>query len=137
MNHSIKLHYTDLETITIPASQINGFNYQIEKGQIDQYHLVLNRSSILTNIKGYPYPIDHNNLATYLTADHPAIVSLQIDDQDPLSIRWQQLPNPSLQDCQCEPINIRSYSILEEKQIILGNHKYLKDFFSNKIYQSK
>ena len=137
MKDSIKLHYIDLETITIPINQIDDFNYQIENGQIGQFQLVINRTSILANIKGYPYPIDHNNLATYFTADHPAIVSLQIDDQDPLTIRWQQLPNPSLQDCQCEPINIRSYSILEEKQIILGNHKYLKDFFSNKIYQSK
>lgn len=124
----LRLAFPDLEVIEIDAAMIKDFSYQIKDQIISSYQLVLDLPLENTpSMRSLTYPSGSlsQTLTDYLYCDHPSVRTIQVlvDGQlgPRFQVEWQLLPNPSLADCQCEPINGRSYSKQAHDHLIIGN----------------
>lgn len=126
---SISLSFQDFEQLTFKAAAIKTFEYQLDEDKVSDFKLTLLKDGLLkhNNVTAAAFLKDQlswQGLEEYLLADHPSVEKIHfIDNQGKeksFSVKWAMLPNPSLQDCQCEPINGNAYSKLEEEFLIVG-----------------
>lgn len=130
MNYqTISLSFQDFELLTFKAAAIQAFEYHLDGDKISDFQLTLYKDALLKNNNVTAEAFLKNQLSwqgleEYLLADHPSVDKIHFVDDQGLEksffIKWAMLPNPSLQDCQCEPINGNAYSKLEDGFLIVG-----------------
>ncbi|MBG9979681.1 hypothetical protein HZY91_01885 [Facklamia sp. DSM 111018] len=143
MNQSISLIFQDLEELTFKTPIIKDFSYDIMENKIHTYHLSLDYTKITDPAYVTAHAFLKDNLTEaglqeYLLAKHPSVISLKIKNQtgqvQSFPLEWQLLPNPSLQDCQCEPMNALAYSSLEGSLLTIGNHPKQNSYYMEKTF---
>ena len=130
MNYqTISLSFQDFELLTFKAAAIQAFEYHLDGDKISDFQLTLYKDALLknNNVTAEAFlknQLSWSGLEEYLLADHPSVDKIHFVDDQGLEksffIKWAMLPNPSLQDCQCEPINGNAYSKLEDGFLIVG-----------------
>lgn len=130
MNYqTISLSFQDFELLTFKAAAIQAFEYHLDGDKISDFQLTLYKDALLKNNNVTAEAFLKNQLSwpgleEYLLADHPGVENIHFVDAQGLEksfhVKWAMLPNPSLQDCQCEPINGNAYSKLEDGFLIVG-----------------
>lgn len=130
MNYqTISLSFQDFELLTFKAAAIQAFEYHLDGDKISDFQLTLYKDALLknNNVTAEAFlknQLSWSGLEEYLLADHPSVDKIHFVDDQGLEksffIKWAMLPNPSLQDCQCEPINGNAYSKLEGEFLIVG-----------------
>lgn len=130
MNYqTISLSFQDFEQLTFKATAIQAFEYHLDGDKISDFKLTLYKDALLknNNVTAEAFlknQLSWSGLEEYLLADHPSVDKIHFVDDQGLEksffIKWAMLPNPSLQDCQCEPINGNAYSKLEDGFLMVG-----------------
>lgn len=125
----ISLTFQDFEQLTFKNDAIHAFEYQLDGNAVYDFKLTLIKDTLLKNNNVTAEAFLKNQLSwpgleEYLLADHPGVENIHFVDAQGLEksfhVKWAMLPNPSLQDCQCEPINGNAYSKLEDGFLIVG-----------------